>query len=83
MIFIHILFYFQQQIQTLSFRFDDEEEDEQEEEEEDYQLNNDKQCLNDSKSNEINSELIEKSENIDSNTKDSINSEDSNSVRFD
>ncbi len=78
MIFIHILFYFQQQIQTLSFRFDDEKE----EEEEDYQLNNDKQCLNDSKSNEINNELIEKSENIDSNTKDSINSEDSNSVRF-
>jgi len=78
MIFIHILFYFQQQIQTLSFRFDEEEE----EEEEDYQLNNDKQCLNDSKSNEINNELIEKSENIDSNTKDSINCEDSNSVRF-
>ncbi len=79
MIFIHILFYFQQQIQTLSFRFDDEEE---EEEEEDYQLNNDKQCLNDSKSNEINNELIEKSENIDSNTKDWINCENSNSVRF-
>ncbi len=79
MIFIHILLSFQQQIQTLSFRFDDEEE----EEEEDYELNNDKQCVNDSKSNEINNELIEKSENIDSNTKDSINSEDSNSVRFD
>ncbi len=81
MIFIHILLSFQQQIQTLSFRFDDEEEEEQEEE--DYELNNDKQCVNDSKSNEINNELIEKSENIDSNTRDSINSEDSNSVRFD